>query len=102
MKDTYVVIALFEFSEGPVFNELVGVKDQARDAFDMLEAYDYKKVIASTYEMQIEEVRKPRKDFGLTSETKKMFYEERRYFCYQVDGENKKFPVTVTFTIYQA
>lgn len=100
MADLYVIVALFNFGDFPVFNELVGVKNNSRDAFRALEDYDCKKVIASKYEMKIDEVARPLKEFGIRAE--KLFYEETHKFKYQIDGDEEAYPVTVTLSIFQA
>lgn len=99
----YVVVALFQFGTYPVFTELVGVAMSSPAAFDLLDKYNYKKVIASEYEMTIEEKRdRLKRDFGIRSDTNKTYYEERRRFEYQIKDDEEKHLVDVIFTIYEA
>ena len=100
MNDTYVIMALFNIDGGlTVFNELIGVAGNVIDAFEKMEAYDYKKVIRSDYQMTIAEAGKPRKEFGVKNG--KSFYEERRKYWYQVNGEVEKGSADVIFSIFE-
>lgn len=97
----YVVVALFNFGTYPVFTELVGVAWNSPVAFELLDKYDCEKVIASKYEMTItEKMDRLKRDFGKT-DAKKMYYEERRQFTYQIKDDDEKHLVDVTFTIYE-
>ena len=100
----YVVMALFVFDDGygPYFDRIVGIASTPMDAFDILEAYDYKKVIAAGNEMTITEVGKVRKEFGTNSDYYDLaFYDEKRHFNYQIVGAEEKGSVFVEFTIYE-
>lgn len=97
----YVIVALFDFKDYPIFTELVGIAHDSKEAFWALENYDYKKVIASKYEMTIEEKRMA-KEFGSRSITKKAYYEEHHHLEYQIKGEEEKYPVEVTITIFES
>lgn len=102
MSDLYVIVALFDFGEFPVFNKLVGTAKDSRMAFDKLEKYDCEKVIGSKYEMAIEETPCRTKEIGIQEDTGKVFYEEVRRYNYQIKGEEEKYPVKVTLSIFQA
>lgn len=99
----FVVVALFNFGDFPVFTDLVGVAEDSFRAFELLDDYDYEKVIASKYEMTItENLHSLKREFGTRSTTGKSYYEEHRHFTYRVKGEEEKYPVDVIFTIYEA
>lgn len=86
----FVVIALFNFGDYPIFTDLVGVAEDSMRAFKLLDDYDYEKVIDFKHEMTITE--KPnslKREFGTRSTTGKSYYEEWRHFTYQVKGEEK-------------
>ena len=104
MPDLYVIVALFDFGEFPIFNELVGTTGNITQAFYMLDDYDCKKIIGSKYEMDIEENLKVRgKSIGIRKDTdNKVYYEELRHYTYQIKGEEEKYPVKVTLSIFQA
>lgn len=99
MNNVWVVSAFFNFGDGnPAFAEVVGVAGDSMRAFHMLESYDYKEVIRSSYEMNIEETETARREIGINRKGKP-FYEERRTFKYQLLGEDAVYPVDVTFAI---
>ena len=101
-KGNYVVIALFVFDDGfPIFNTFIGVTCFGNEAFNMIKNYNYKKIIADGYEMDIDETDDLLKEFGTDGLTGKVYYEERHKFTYQLKGMTKKGTVSVTFTIYE-
>lgn len=103
MPELYVVVALFNFEDFPVFNMLIGTANNIARAFQIMDDYDYKKVIASKYEMTVEENLAVRgKTIGHQEGTTKIFYEELRHYTYQIKGEEEKYPVKVTLSIFQA
>lgn len=102
MPDLYVIVALFDFGEFPIFNKLVGTAKDSRIAFDKLDKYDCEKVIGSKYEMSIEEDAPRSKEIGIQEDSSKLFYEETRRYRYQIKGEEEKYPVKVTLSIFQA
>ena len=103
MERNFAVIALFDFGkDGPVFTEFVAGVSESFSAFCALDRYDVKKVIASTYTMNIIEILSLRhKEFGVKKETNKLFYEEQRNYEYCISGDEESYRVKVTLTIYE-
>ena len=97
----YVIVALFDIdNETTIFNELIGISPTTTGAFYSMENYDYCKVIRSHYNMTIEEIGKPRKEFGVRNG--KLYYEEVRKYSYQIIGETEKGTAKITYSIFEA
>ena len=101
----YVIVALYIFDNAfPIFTDLVGITSNSADAFDKLEAYDCKKVIAADYNMTINRVQSDGKDaskwFGDRND--RFEYDEERYYEYRCEGCDETGFVKVVYTIYSA
>ena len=102
-KETYIVIALFNFDLGfPIFEELIGVTDSSRDAFSLVDNYDCEKIIkAGNAEMIVSEiVDHRRKEFEINSCGAKALYSEDRVYDYASDPSERYGRVKVTLTIF--